>query len=531
MIELLLVDDEPMLLQSMIDNDWDAIGIGAVRQASSGQEAAEVLKTHRIDIVVTDIRMPGMSGLELSAHIRDHYPHIRVVLLSGYGEFAYAREAIAYGIVSYLLKPIQDEQLLAEVGRVAAGILKERRHAGDAARAALALRTHLPELRARLLGELLDGTAPAAELEARLQEYELAFRPGAACALVLLRLEQAFREDKPQDEALFGYAVRNMAAELLGSAYAVWPGGGEGGYLPLLLLSPGETPPPLLDLLAELQRQVETLLKGRVSALVQPQTQFPGELPSHYRELRNELRKIPRSARGFVLEGGQPRVLAQPLHALYAPPTLQHLLEGGRWQDAQTRLEELLAALASSEAETEEYLHEVYHALRGALVYAAHLQGKTLQELAGWQAELGEDSPVLRRPELMAEWTAAVLRQAEASAGGETADPRRELIAKIHRFIERNISGDVSLQSIADHVELHPVYLSSLYKQETEENISDYIMRYRMEKAAMLLRSTNTRIYELAGMLGFVNPPYFSKLFKAYYKATPQEYRDRFDER
>ncbi|MFH0070860.1 response regulator, partial [Peribacillus sp. NPDC056705] len=66
MITLLLVDDEPMLLQSMVDNDWASIGIGAVRQAASGQEAAEVLKAHPVDIVVTDIRMPGMSGLELS---------------------------------------------------------------------------------------------------------------------------------------------------------------------------------------------------------------------------------------------------------------------------------------------------------------------------------------------------------------------------------------------------------------------------------------------------------------------------------
>ncbi|GAB6928176.1 hypothetical protein JCM10914A_21590 [Paenibacillus sp. JCM 10914] len=555
MITLLLVDDEPMLLQSMVDNDWASIGIGAVRQAASGQEAAEVLKAHPVDIVVTDIRMPGMSGLELSKHIRAHYPHIKCILLSGYGEFSYAREAIEHGIVSYLLKPIQDEHLLAEVGRTSARIGEERKQAGSTNRAVQVLRSHLPKLRARLLAELLQGELhQLSGLQERLDEYELSFVQDAECALVMLRLEQMFRSDYAQDEVLFAYAVRNIACELLERGYMVWPGDIKRGYVCLLLQSrvhaaartggaearllPADDSPPapvdailLNQVLRELQQQVAALLNGRISALVQPCVNFPGELPARYRELVNEMRKIPRSEQSFVLVSGQFLPLVQPLHAMYTPPSLQQLLEGGRWQDARTKVDEILTEMASRNAETEESMRELYHTLRNALAYIAHLKGKTLPELVGWQSEVPESSPVFRRSELMRQWCADVLAGVEKAGTSEAPDPRRELLAKIHRFIESNISGDVSLQSIADHVDLHPVYLSSLYKQEAQENISDYIMRYRMEKAAMLLKSTNTRIYELAGMLGFVNPPYFSKLFKAYYKATPQEYRDRFYER
>ncbi|MNC20219.1 Multiple antibiotic resistance protein MarA [compost metagenome] len=113
------------------------------------------------------------------------------------------------------------------------------------------------------------------------------------------------------------------------------------------------------------------------------------------------------------------------------------------------------------------------------------------------------------------------------SENAEYNDHKRQLLARIHRFIEDNLARDVSLQSIADHVNLHAVYLSSMYKQETGDNLSEYIMRYRMEQAAVLLRSTEIKIYELASRLGFQNPPYFSKLFKNYYGITPQEYRDR----
>jgi len=100
------------------------------------------------------------------------------------------------------------------------------------------------------------------------------------------------------------------------------------------------------------------------------------------------------------------------------------------------------------------------------------------------------------------------------------------VVQRVRQFIDERLASDVSLQAIADHVFLHPVYLSKVYKLETGESISDYLFRIRMDRAAYLLKNTHHKIYEITSMLGYQNVPYFIKVFKRHFGKTPQEFRD-----
>lgn len=534
-MKLMLVDDEPVLLKSMAANDWEKIGIEEVRMASSGLEAAELLKQAAVDIVVTDIRMPGMDGLALCRHIQERYPRTKCILLSGYGEFEYAREAIRYGTERYLLKPIKDEELMDEVAGVKAAIEREWEEIVSFERARQALFAHLPLLREKLLTDLLAGASmPESALAERMDEYRLRLETGKACALLLVRLDEGFGASGA-DALLFEYAVHNIAAEILEAGYRVWSCKDAYGYLCLLLQgepAPGH-PDGELDELAietaarELESKIAEYLKGRVSVLIGGSCRFPGELAERYRQALNAFRKVPRSERGIVLRTGEARSPSSSMHALYGPPGLLQLLEAGRWTDARAKLAGVFEELNARELDTEEHMLEIVCALTNAFLYIAHLQGKTLMEMSGDDADLATDPLKLSRSGQVAAWAFRMLNRLETGSAREFKDAKYQLIVKIHRFIEERLAEDVSLQTIADHVKLHPVYLSSLYKQETGENISDYIMRYRMEKAGTLLRGTEIKIYELASCLGFQNPPYFSKLFKSHYGITPQEYRER----
>ncbi|MBD2868760.1 response regulator [Paenibacillus arenilitoris] len=534
MLQLLIVDDEPVILHSMVANDWASAGIGNVYQASSGLEAAELMKNTPIDIVVSDIRMPGMDGLQLCKHIQDRYPRAKCILLSGYGEFEYAQKAILYGTVSYLLKPIKDEELMAEVARVRSLILEEWERIGSVERARQSFRAHLPLLKANLLNELLSGAdVPAAELTGKLGEYGLPFEPDADCSLMLLRLEDGFGES-PEDAMLYEFAVRNVACEILEADYGVWTCKDAFGYLCILLQDRAggdgvrRTNDKRLDKAAhELQLKVSGFLKGGVSVLIGGTGVFPRELADRYRKALSEFRKVPRSDRGAIVLPAEPRAQSRSPGALYSPPGFQQLLEAGRWADARAKLGGVFEEMRAKKLDTEEHMTEIVYTLMNAFYYIAHLQGKTLLELSGWEPDMAADPRHLTQPEKVREWADKALAGMEAGSVREIKDGKSQLISKIHRFIEAGIAGDVSLQTIADHVGLHPVYLSSVYKQETRENISDFIMRYRMETAGVLLRTTDVKIYELASRLGFQNPPYFSKLFKQYYGITPQEFRDR----
>jgi two-component system response regulator YesN len=126
------------------------------------------------------------------------------------------------------------------------------------------------------------------------------------------------------------------------------------------------------------------------------------------------------------------------------------------------------------------------------------------------------------------DWSLRTLNTLKADMDQETKDSRAALINEIRLFIDQHISNDVSLQSIADHVYLHPVYVSKIYKLETGDNLSSYIHRIRMDRAEHLLKNSQERIYEIAARLGYQRPHSFNHAFKKHIGMTPQEYRDQF---
>ncbi|MNC21302.1 HTH-type transcriptional activator Btr [compost metagenome] len=237
---------------------------------------------------------------------------------------------------------------------------------------------------------------------------------------------------------------------------------------------------------------------------------------------------MPRSERGIIIGSEETHCLSSSLHSLYTPPSFQQLLEAGRWEDARAKLRDVFEEMKAKKLDTEEHMLEIVCSLTNSFLYIAHLQSKTLMEVWGRDADMAADPRKLSQSGRVIEWAEKMLESLESGSIREFKDVKNQLMTKIHRFIENRNAEDVSLQTIADHVNLHPVYLSTLYKQEMKENISEFIMKYRMEKSGLLLRTTNIKIYELASQLGFQNPPYFSKLFKNYYGVTPQEYRDRY---
>ena len=124
MLQILLVDDERSVVETLADHSMGSCGIGTVHEALSGAVALEILDNHDIDIVITDIRMPEMSGIALITAIHEKWPHVQTILLSGHADFEYAKQAIAQESFDYLLKPVSDEDLIESVQRLVHRIKK-----------------------------------------------------------------------------------------------------------------------------------------------------------------------------------------------------------------------------------------------------------------------------------------------------------------------------------------------------------------------------------------------------------------------
>lgn len=535
---MLIVDDEVHVVERFTTTiDWKAIGIEQVFGEYSGEKALALLDRFSIDIVVTDIQMPGMTGLQLIADIQRRWPKTKCILLSGYSDFNYAKEAILYRTEDYLLKPVTERDLVATVRRVMEKLRLEWEEVVSRQRLADTLQEHMPTLRSSLLHDLLQGRKLAgAALGDKMRMLGLEHFEGKPFAVMMVRLEENFLRHDARGLALMEYAIGNMVEELFGDRLNSWYTKDAYEYLVFVLIGKDGSPRTAEDstwferTAASLQTAVGTYLKGTISILVSRWGTFPADLSDLYNRSVSAFRRtIGGEQELFVRLDDDPRHGGvEPLPSLYEPPTLLHLLEAARWDSIEEKLAGLFAELAKRGAESQEQLLEVYFSIASAYAYIVHRNGRSLPALIGEDYDKMLEGVPFRSVNQLRQWAFGTLHRIRDDMQRETKHSRSSLIRDIHAFVEQHIAEDVSLQAIADHVHLHPVYVSKIYKLETGDNLSDYMNRVRMDKAEYWLKHSQSKIYEIAAQLGYQRPHSFNHAFKKQFGMTPQEYRDRY---
>lgn len=537
MVQLLIVDDEIHVVDRFHDTvDWKAVGIEQVHKAYSGLEALSLLERFSIDIVLTDIQMPGMNGLQLIGEIRRRWHRTKCILLSGYSEFKYAKEAILHQTEDYLLKPVKEKELVSTIQRVKDKLQAEWEDVVSRQRLADTLKENLPLLRANLLNDLLQGRRMTeSALRAKMEMLGFPGSAGESFELLMVRTED-FASYDADSLSLMEYAIGNIVEELFGERYDSWHAKDAHDYLVFVMMAkPAETAehdPAWFERAASLlQSAVKTYLKGKISILVSGQGGFPQELRDTYDRSVSFFRRRFGSAQELLMLLGEPQRMEteiQTLNRLYEPPTLIHLLEAARWDAIEEKLRAAFDELERKFSDFPEHLLEVYFSIASSYSYIAHKNGRPLGELIGDDYDRMTGGTPFRSVQELKEWACRGLERIREDMDRETKHSRASLIDEIRGFIERNIFKDVSLQSISGHVHLHPVYVSKIYKHETSENLSDYMQRVRMEKAEYMLKSSAVKIYEIAAQLGYQRPHSFIHAFKKSFGMTPQDYRDQY---
>lgn len=544
MFQVLIVDDEESTVEALaVTLPKEELEIEHVYKAYSSEEALRILEMHTVDILITDIQMPEENGLQLIKKVNSQYKGIKCILLTGHAEFEYAKEAIDRNIVDYLLKPIKDHILYASIRKAKEQLKQEWETYRTQTLTRHLLKENIPLLKNNLLMQLIEGRQIAQELlDEKLETLELPMRCGNSCSLMLVRLEDGFEEYETNSLSLFEYAITNMAEEIFADHFWLWMCKDWHGYLIYVIQLRddserelrretadwiGERKALLERLSLQLQKNVGQYLKGEISVVVGNWGHFPDDVAGGYEALIASVRKMIGGESGIYLtiEDGYEGRRMQSLKTLYEPPALIHLLEAGRWSVIEEKLTLIFDELEGSFMDSQEYLQETFYVILSSYSYLAHRNGKLLTELLGTEYEALVKSVDFRFIRVYREWAFHSLQKIRADMESNKKENRYSIVEKIQRFIDARLAEDVSLQAIADHVILHPVYVSKLYKTETGESLSDYLLRIRMEKAAYLLHNTEDKVYEIALQIGYQSAPYFNKVFKDYHGFTPQEFR------
>ncbi|WP_127498403.1 response regulator transcription factor [Paenibacillus glycanilyticus] len=538
MRQLLIVDDQSILADDLADMlPWEEAGVDVVHKAYSGPEAIGLLHEHAIDVVITDIRMPGMTGLELIQEIKQNWKHTKCILLSGYSDFEYTKQALKLKSSDYLLKPASDDELLTSVRRAIKELEQEWLEISSMQRAMYSLREQLPKLREYLLLDMLSGKQSLSpqRLSKKLATYTVPFRENDDFHVMLLRIDdEDHLYDDGESEALIDYALANIAEEVFGDQLDMWHGKDSNGFIVCLLKAKaGSTLTSELDEWIEshafqLQHVVKSYLKVGISILTSKRGTFPQDVgPLYQTSITNFRQFIGSEQELFVSLAKEPtRGTPQLLGELYRPPSVLQMLELGQWDAAGEKLEAIFREIEEEWRGSQEHVLEAYFSIAATLAALAHKNKKWLSDMIGDDFHaFANGSPIHTVDELRA-WTDRTIDSYRKSVNSEDKDSRSSIIRKVQEYIHNHLE-QASLHSISAHVYLNPSYLSKIYKTETGEGISEYLLRARMEKSADLLAQTDEKIYEISVMLGYQKPSYFIQLFKKHFGITPQEYRNK----
>jgi len=497
---LLIVDDDEEVRNGLAEIvDWKRCGFQVAAVLKDGEEAIRYLEDYRADVVLSDIRMTFVSGLSLAKHIYERKIPVKVVLISGHQEFELAKEALRYNVYDYLLKPTD----LDEVYRVFRSLKEELdRERSDRNRSA-----QDKEMWSQMMRYLKESYLPHLLFETLADEEEIARQfemiglqadPGAcACALVAVSWTSG-----PPPEPVRRALLHNVAE---GSAGVMLiPYGPSGNPFRLLAVcgdsGKGEPADDVDRLFKLASSRLRSLIGLAIEWRVEREHASMNDFLAEHRAAR-------RSA------GPSPDVRLQ--RRQLDKRRWAACVEAGEYEEAERLLERLIA---ESGEEGIDAVKPLLIQLFGSMdeAYASAGGGARLMQLCRSE-DLEEISRI----------GGSLLRELSRREAGRRTETERKVITQAKQYVKDNAGKDVTLQEVADHVYLNPVYLSRLFKMETGKSFSDYVTEIRMRQAARLLQQTNMKIYEICERSGYRDVRHFYKLFKKYKGCSPSEYRER----
>lgn len=404
MYKLVIVDDEDTIRNGLVDLiPWEEIGFSVEAAFEDGQEAIDYLQRNGTDVILTDIIMAQVSGIELAKYVYHRKPAVKVVLISGYKEFEYAQQAIQYNVNHYLLKPTKLEEII--------GVFSQIKQELDRAVASEAERRRSQEwqfiLQEHFFADLLTGQLQdAQEIERRMEIIQLPFSSACSCCVIAVQL-------KPDI--------------VVGSAYS------------------------------EEKRKAELNARKLFKSIT-----------------HQDVRYFPICQRSIGFK----------VIAMFAEGT-----------DAHTGM------------------HRVRKHLRSI--------AESMEKIFSMQIEMEIESAYNHLEELGALNSPVVEPSAEVES---TLRFPSTLIERAIDYIQDHFHQDLSLEIVADHIFLHPVYFSKLFKQYAGINFTEYLTKLRIHRAQELLAEQKYKMYEIGQRVGYSNSKYFYRVFKQVTGLTPKEY-------
>lgn len=528
-LRALLVDDEINILKNLqAVIPWDSLDIELIGTAKNGQLALELAKEHRPHLILCDIRMPVMDGIEFLGALREFDTDAEVIMLTGYQDFGYVRSVMRYEVKDYILKPIDYEELENTIARLA-DTIRERSVEQLSMQQEWKQVFHLAYEKI-LYDRLVDlgggSTKPFAKLH-ELEERRLSF------AMMLIDVADYTRKERTWEEnerKLWNFAIHNLLQDNLASfgvsSSALQVRSGEWCVLIETM------PPEVFDRVQclawgeQLRQAVESYLKLTIRVALHPSPVSLDQLARTYKGLQRSL-NLSNAAHDGVVLSEKSRGIADTPEQLW--DRIEEMVTGLKRCDrrrTETALKELNDSFKQLPESSFERIAPILHYL------CIHL----MREMRSMDVMTREEEATIWRQidrnQGIRETLSVINKLVDLSLDSvmrkKTSDV---LMLNAKDYIERNLSADLSIDALADYLGISGSYFSLLFKQHVGETFVEYVTKQRMEMAKSLLALSDKSVTQIGQMVGYVERRYFTKVFNKYTGMLPSEFRDRHQNR
>ncbi|HTX93192.1 MAG TPA: response regulator [Anaerolineales bacterium] len=520
--KVLFVEDEIVTREGIRDNvDWKANGFEYCGEATDGEMALSLLQAVKPDILITDIKMPFMDGLQLCKIVRERLPWIKIIILSGHDEFEYAQEAIKLGVTEYLLKPITVQNMHRALLKIATQLDKERKEQENLKKLQEQLEENQAMLREGFLLKLVSGAVASTEAIEKGESLGLDLI-ARYYLVVILKIEIGDRSEQ------FDYdeyqQIQNIVSSLVGKNPDIFFI--KKDWEEIVLLMKGNTSQYLEEerelLLGAIAKEVE---KTRYWLTVGAGTQ------------KNRITDIYQSfIEAFAnIQNAADQVKDAPNHGLEKAELLKlnkSAVETYLSSGALDGFEDFFSAYLQPLGETALKSHLIKNYIFMDLVLGT---AKLVNELGGdMDAVLPELNSIesilknIKTIDQLKEQAYRILANAFSFRDGQNNGQHPRLIRQAKEYIDQHyMDPELSLNEVASLVNLSSSHFSMVFSQETRQTFKEYLTTTRINKAKGMLRTTSLGSNDIAYQVGFNDPHYFSYVFKKNTGMSPTEFRSK----
>ncbi|MBP1992431.1 helix-turn-helix domain-containing protein [Paenibacillus eucommiae] len=550
MYNLLVVDDEDYIVDGLItlfeETYQETIHY---YRAYSPFEAIEMLESTKMDIVVSDIRMPGMTGLVLHEQIIRLWPSCKMIFLTGYNDFNYIQTALRNDSINYILKTESDEIIVQAVDK-ALDLLRSADEAKQLMELAKKqMQASLPILQQQYIGELLNGSAELAALPGQLLELQLPLEAELPVLMLLGRLEnrdnigiatvqssQIYAVSTVVDRYFHGHAQwHGLFYEQTKWVWLIQPqsGAGRNSVAADGTSSSWETLKHRIanvlthiqsDCMQHLQLKLSLLAAGEPVSWAVCSAEFARMKAVFYTQygMQQQMAAVETDLPTRTLGHDSKRFYElRPNHWLQ----LQSYLEKGQIEPFRELFREVTGRVRADQIRQDELWLQIYHSLLS--IFFSHIYQSDQRE--SWSAWFEYDQLLYGHHQTWGDISAKLWQLAASifhKQQHQLADREREVVRKVRQYIQSNLGGVLSLEQLSKIAGYNHSYLSRLYKETTGEGLTEYITNERLTAAKKRLCEPDQQIQEVAESLGFESPTYFTRFFKKHTGMTPTEYRE-----